>query len=196
MNPVDVIARQDNQQFENWVQQFRPWVRTMARQWSGLRGLDRQDVEQAAWLGLVEAARSWRPQGVPFDVWARGVMRRRMIDVAKSMYRRKHTPLSNAETLAGGNGEERCGVNRVASPLDQLIEREAPKEWLARLLPVLTPLERTVLMGVLAGDAPRVTARALHISVKSCDNAHQRVKRKARTLRNNNNNIMKTEEEY
>lgn len=181
MNTTEGRAQQDNQAFEEWMAVFWPWVRSLAHQWRDVPGLEPADVEQAAWLGLAEALRTYCAIQGAFEPWARGVMRRRMVDAIKGAQRVKHQPLAQAEALVDANGREKYSTV-MPDPLDQLVDHDRLRWFMQVLVQALSPLELRVLRVMIRGGTLRDSAAWAGISPKMFDNTRQRVRRKARTL--------------
>ena len=167
--------------FEAWMASFRPWVRARASQWRGVPGLDRTDVEQAAWLGLVEALQQYRPDRGPFEPWAHGAMQRRIKDAVKGARRVKHRFVSEASALVDDAGHERFS-DRAADPLDVVVQQDHVRQFTRFLIQTLRPLELAVLRAMIRGLAGQAVAQSVGMTAKAVDNAQQRLRRKAWTL--------------
>ena len=176
-----VVADRNNDGFEGWMRQFRPWVQSRVRKWKRLGGVDPQDLEQIAWLGLVEALRGYQPDRGPFEPWARGVMRRRIEDAVKSAQRVKHRLVSDALTLTLEDGQERVGATN-SDPFEILAERDRLVQFERLLMSALTPLELAVLRAMLHGFKGSAIAKAIGVPPKTSDNAQQRLRSKARAI--------------
>lgn len=142
-----------------------------------IAGSDTDDVEQEAFIALWEAARSFRPElGVPFEAFARDVIRRRLADAITRAERLKHRPLSYA--LRSTTGEDGGPIDpidlvssRAPSTEDRVIELEELREIVARILG-LTTLERRSIVRAINGLGP---------ADKADDNALWRARRKLRS---------------
>lgn len=175
---IEGICRHNNDAFAQIAQQLRPWGHTMTQSWRGLTGVDPEDLAQAAWLGLVEAADTYRAERGDFLIWARGVMRRRILDAVKAISREKHQMLNRAIV----RDPDPMSRARGSDPCDQWIDQ---REWYERVIALfqeLSPLECTVLRYRLHDFTPTEIANTIHISDKAVDNAWQRVRRKAHNL--------------
>lgn len=179
---VPMVCRQDNGAFEALMQTFRPWVRGVAAQWRSVPGLGVDDLEQAAWLGLVEAAQSFQAGHLPFSSFAMGVMRRRIMDIVRGAGRVKHQPLTHAEALLNEDGEEWRQLTGRRLLEDEVIDRANVADVLTTLRSALGPMERLVLGCVLDGMGPSEGASHLGLTYKAYDNALQRMRRKARSI--------------
>lgn len=170
------IARGDNQAFEAWMASLEPWVRRQANVWRGIAGLDPDDVKQAAWLGMVEAAHTFREdRGVSFATWARATMKSRMIDAVKSATRQKNQPLAHTAAL---RDEGAIGPG----PLDALVDHEVLRKYSHALIWELSPFELTVLRAMLRSLSRKDGAACVGIPEKAFDNGMQRIRKKARVL--------------
>lgn len=176
-----IVADCNNGGFEMWMRQFRPWVKSRVRVWQRLGGVDPQDLEQSAWLGLVEAMRYYRPDRGPFEPWAQGVMRRRIEDAVKSAQRVKHRFVSEALTWTLEDGQERVAATN-SDPFEIIAEQERFDQFERLLMSALTPLELAVLRAMLYGLKGNAIAKAIGVPPKTSDNAQQRLRRKARAI--------------
>lgn len=72
---------------DNHLAEYAPLVRAMARRYQG-PGLEREDLEQEAWLALLEAKASYRPErNVPRPAYYRSRVRTALANVLRR-YRR------------------------------------------------------------------------------------------------------------
>ena len=130
-------------------------------------GMDREDLLQEAYLGLLKAIRSFRPEkGVPFSSFAGLCMKRQLI----SAVRRQNT------------GKNRFFHNSV--PLEDSEISSLPPDW-RQTGPEAA--EKETLQLYLKGFSYEEMAKKLECPEKSVDNALQRIRRKLRKAQSRNN---------
>ena len=159
-----------------------------------LMGADRSDLIQEGAIGLVAAIREYEPdRGGSFRSFAETCIVRQIYSAIKTAARKKHLPLNNYVSLdrnayEGGSDESESTLMdtlimpRTVNPEDIIVERESYSELLRRMEEELTELEKQVLVRFLDGLSYTDIADELGKSVKSVDNAIQRVKKKVKKL--------------
>ncbi len=157
---------------EELVKRYLRMVRVCARPYF-LAGGDSEDLIQEAMFGLLKAIREFDPQrDAAFRTFAEICIRNRIRSAVAAAARDKHAPLNNSvpfEPPMMGSG---------ASPEDLYISREEEAERLDRLYSRLSPLERRILALFLRGLSYREISAQTGRSVKSVDNAVQRIRHK------------------
>ena len=118
-------------------------------------GMEREDLLQEAYIGLLKAVRSYQLQkDVPFDRFALLCMKRQLISAVPRPKKKKHQPRNESVPL------------------------EASGEWTH----LLSPLEKQTLQLYVSGFSYEEMAKKLSCSEKKVDNALQRIRRKLRNL--------------
>lgn len=175
------------------VERFMGLVKLKARPYF-LMGADRADLIQEGAIGLVAAIREYEPdRGGSFRSFAETCIVRQIYSAIKTAARKKHLPLNNYVSLdrnayEGGSDESESTLMdtlimpRTVNPEDIIVERESYSELLRRMEEELTELEKQVLVRFLDGLSYTDIADELGKSVKSVDNAIQRVKKKVKKL--------------
>lgn len=157
---------------EELVKRYLRTVRVCARPYF-LAGGDSEDLIQEAMFGLLKAIREFDPQrDASFRTFAEICIRNRIRSAVATAARDKYAPLNNSvpfEPPMMGSG---------ASPEELYISREEETERLERLRSRLSPLERRILELFLRGFSYREISVQTGRSVKSVDNAVQRIRRK------------------
>ena len=176
-----IVAQKDNAAFESWVRTFTPWVTARVREWRGLHGVDPDDLEQSAWLGLIEALHTYCPARGAFAPWAQGVMRRRILDAVKSARRVKHRPLSEASDIVEADGHDRY-ADIAPDPGAVIAADDTLRHFTRLLIHALSPLELAVLRAMMHDLKGQALAQAIGMPAKAVDNAQQRVRHKAWAL--------------
>ena len=155
-----------------------------------LSGGDSEDLMQEGMIGLLSAVRNFSPadgsqaHGASFRTFAEKCVRRRLISAARSSVRLKHSPLNDGISLDEILSEESQSIPSHVwqqfhrSPEDQVLAREFQDEFAAMSTRDLSPFEAEVLKAYLQGYSYEEIAGLCRRSVKSVDNAVQRIRRK------------------
>lgn len=153
------------------VMRYNRLVRVCSRPFF-LAGGDSEDLIQEAMFGLLKAIREFDPaRDTAFRTFAEICIRNRIRSAVLAASRGKHAPLNNSVPMEALS-------DTVYSPEDSLISREEEMERLRRLTARLSPFERTVLSLYLDGLSYEEIGRRAGRTVKSVDNAVQRIRRK------------------
>lgn len=157
---------------EELVKRYFRFVRVCARPYF-LAGGDSEDLIQEAMFGLLKAIREFDPQrDAAFRTFAEVCIRNRIRSAVTTAARDKHAPLNNSvpfESPMLGSGDD---------PEKLYISREEEAERLDRLQQRLSPLEKNILSLFLRGLSYREISAQVGRSIKSVDNAVQRIRRK------------------
>lgn len=143
-------------------------------------GADADDLFQEGLIALDMAAVSFREdKGASFRTYAGTCIRNRLISAIRSQNSGKNrinnTALSLEEQLDAAASPD-------TEPESVFMSVESLGELWASIEQSLSSVELSVLRRYLEGDSYEKIASELGITVKSCDNAMQRVRRKLRTL--------------
>jgi RNA polymerase sporulation-specific sigma factor len=139
-----------------------------------LAGGDDDDLLQEARIGLLLAARSFRPERGTFVRFAEVCIRRRVQDQVKRASRRKHRQLTEAmTTLVDEEGEQRDLLELLpaADPAELAHHRAQLRVLIDAIATELTPLERRALLDTVIWQQPQN---------KQADNATTRARKKLR----------------
>ena len=150
-----------------------------------LAGGDREDLMQEGMIGLLSAMRSYVPDGgTSFRTYAEVCIRRRVISAAKSASRQKHSPLNDGVSLDDILSEENHnssflrGQRFNRSPEDEVLAREREHDLIEAYSQYLSDFEREILDAYLKGLSYAEISALCGRSVKSVDNAIQRIRNK------------------
>jgi RNA polymerase sigma factor, sigma-70 family len=158
------------------IHRYAPMVQKFADRYSG-PWLDAEDLAQEGLLGLLAAVRGYRLDGgASFATYAAVCVRRRMLSELKRVGSLRNIPASELASLDDGGVADL--PDGQAGPENLVLEREEALDLRRRLGEELTELEYEVLMYHLRAYSYEEIAAALHIGVKTVDNALQRVRRK------------------
>lgn len=157
---------------EELVKRYLRPVRVCARPYF-LAGGDSEDLIQEAMFGLLKAIREFdSTRDARFKTFAEVCIRNRIRSAVTNAARSKHAPLNDSVPFES----PMLGVG--ASPEEQYISREEETELLTCLEQRLSPLEHRVLELFLLGLSYQEISEQVGRSIKSVDNAVQRIRRK------------------
>ena len=128
------------------------------------------DMAQEAAIGFLNAVRSFDPsRGASFRTYAERCVDHVLTSAVRSYFSGKNVILNNHVLLDGNEPDDRM-ISQGLSEIEG--------EYESSLLPELSELERAVVEMRLKGLSYEETADSLGISVKSVDNAIQRIRHK------------------
>ena len=162
------------------VSEYAWLVRACARPYF-LTGGDGEDLIQEGMLGLLSAVRTFDPtKGVKFSTYAEFCVKRRIYSAIRSASGNKHTPLNSYISLESPQLDENNtqSTSFLRDPEDFVIARESADEVERLLYGALSRFESSVLELYLEGMSYKDMAVRLSKSIKSVDNAVQRIRKK------------------
>ncbi len=169
--PIEQAARGDEEAFAAVADRMAPIIRSAVQSFESL-GLDADDLEQEASLGLLAAVRTYRPDGgAAFTTYATTCIRNRLTSVA-----RRHGARIRTEQPFEGDSD--LPVDTDSDPARRMLEQEALTRLQEQLRQRLTDLEYRVLLARLTDLSYEEIAARLGVSKKAVDNAVQRLRRK------------------
>ena len=190
MADEDVVLKakqEDNALAQEYLlHKYRNFVRAKARSYF-LIGAEREDIIQEGMIGLYKATRDFKHDKLAsFRAFAELCITRQIITAIKSATRQKHAPLNSYISLnkpVYTEESERTLIEmlssaKVTNPEDLIISKEELDDIERNIGHILSDLEWEVLEGYLDGRSYQEMAEVTDRSVKSIDNALQRVKRK------------------
>jgi RNA polymerase sporulation-specific sigma factor len=188
---VAELAREfDSGAIEYLLNKYKNFVRAKARSYF-LIGADREDIVQEGMIGLYKAIRDFRiTRLTSFRAFAELCITRQIITAIKTATRQKHRPLNSYISLnkpVFDEESDRTLIDIIASakitnPEDIIIGKEDFSMIEYKMSKMLSPLEMQVLKKYIEGKSYFEVAEELDRSVKSVDNALQRVKNKLEKL--------------
>ena len=149
-----------------------------------LLGGENDDLIQEGMIGLFKAVRDYDlTQDASFFSFAKLCINRQMYSAIEASKRKKHSPLNSYVSLYE-TGEDKTALietvesERETNPEELMISQEYARILESRLEEELSDLENRVLYLHLLGTDYKTIARLLDKSVKTVDNALQRIKSK------------------
>ena len=184
---VTIVQEEQNEMAVSYiVNKYKNFVRAKARSYF-LIGGDRDDIIQEGMIGLYKATRDFKHDRLSsFRAFAELCVTRQIITAIKTATRQKHMPLNSYISLnkpVYTEESERTLLDmiscvRVTDPEELIISKEEFTDIEKNMGYLLSELEWHVLMGYLDGKTYQEMAGDMQRSIKSIDNALQRVKRK------------------
>lgn len=168
-----LAATGDRTAEEFLITRYTRMVRTLSRPLF-LMGGDSEDLIQEGMLGLLKAVRDYSPdRGASFRTFAHICVRNSMISAVKTAAGKHHVPLNDSvpfETLLFDRNDQLA----VSDPETRFINRERLDQFYSKL----SSFEAKVLDLYLSGLSYLEISEQVNRSVKSVDNAVQRIRRK------------------
>ena len=167
-------ARAENGAFTVLAARLLPRLRRMADEFD-LPGMERDDLVQEGFLGVMGAVRHYRPEAGEFAPYAIACARNSMNTASRAALSRRNGPLSDYDPLPEDHparDEDQPGALVEAS--------EFERELHCWMRTGLTEFERQAWRLSLAGYSYAEIASLLSSHSKAVDNALQRVRRKLR----------------
>lgn len=178
---IELTRRGQNRAFDVLAQRYLPLIRLKASLYGGAK-TEFDDFIQEGFLAFLHAVKSFDAEAAAsFSTYAGICIERRFKSVYKSEKRLKNIPSDRLVPLTDGALEKKGEAG--ASPEQELIDKEAYHQMMVRIQTELTVFEQKVLSFYLSGLSYARTADALKTSVKSVDNALQRIRRKLKSVR-------------
>lgn len=184
---VRMAQQGDSDALNRIIALYQPLVRKKASSYFIVGG-DGDDIVQEGMIGLYEAVQNFDPEKqVPFGAFAETCIVRQIVTAVKAATRQKHIPLNSYVSLnkpvddeenRGALVEDQIVSGEQEDPEQLLIDKEEKEKMTDLIGKALSPLETRVLALYLEGKSYQDISHVLHKSVKSIDNALQRVKRK------------------
>jgi RNA polymerase sporulation-specific sigma factor len=192
--PDEAVAERarefDGDALEYLLNKYKNFVRAKARSYF-LIGADREDIVQEGMIGLYKAIRDFRcTKLTTFRAFAELCVTRQIITAIKTATRQKHRPLNSYISLNKPVYDEESdrslidivASGKISNPEEIIIGREDFTIIESKMGRLLSPLEMQVLRKYIEGKSYFEVADELKRSVKSIDNALQRVKNKIEKL--------------
>ena len=178
-----LLSAQGNDSAEETIlHRYKNYVKSKARTYY-LIGADNDDVVQEGMIGLYKAIRDFKPEkNITFKTFADVCITRQILTAIRTANRNKHNPL-NASAPVFGDDSETTFVNiirqnSVSNPEEIYIIDETLREIKNEISKKLSGFENQVLELYLDGLSYIEISETMNKSLKSIDNALQRIKKK------------------
>ena len=165
------------------INKYKPMVRARARALY-LAGGDHEDLLQEGMLGLFRAIREFDVcRETTFSTYAWLLVTRQMYTAIEAAGRRKHQVLNHSVSISElEDGGDDLQLGHVESPEDIFFFLYYARALLQKIQGMLSPMERQVLRLYLEGMDYHQISTEMGKSLKSVDNALQRIRTKVMTL--------------
>lgn len=188
----ELLARinenKDNDAMETLIKRYGPMIMGQSRSLY-IIGADEEDLIQEGMIGLVKAVNNYKPdKGASFKTFAFMCVRRQLITAVNSSNNNKNIPLNYYISIYGDGGGDYASLleeidsGAVTNPEDIMMDRFRESDLLKTIENKLSAFERQVLDEYLTGASYEEIGRRLGKSVKSVDNAVQRIRAKLRNI--------------
>ncbi|MFQ8599555.1 MAG: sigma-70 family RNA polymerase sigma factor [Oscillospiraceae bacterium] len=167
----------DEEALGELIARYQRLIRSRARRYS-VQGLETEDFVQEGSIAVLDAVRAYRPGEASFQTFAAKCIANRLGTVAVTYSRQKHLPLAQYTSIE----DDPAAASEASNPETLVINREEYAGVKQKILSLLSPLEREVLVLYLAGCSYQEMARQLKRTPRTVDNALQRVRRKLKSL--------------
>lgn len=147
---------------------------------------EKEDLYQEGLIGLYKAALSYEEgSNASFATFAGVCIKHSIISALRIYYGNKNKQLRSSLSLDTEDSDirETQGSSTFAQPDVQLIEKEEYDALIFKIDSILSPFERRVFKLYLNGTSYGEISRALHVPLKSVDNAVQRIRGKLKQLK-------------
>ena len=171
---AEKVRRGDNEAFGVLSNRYGGLIRSIAERYSAA-GLDRNDFSQEGLLGLLWACKAFDSEkNASFKNFASICINRRFLSLVRKDMSKKAIP---KEKLLSIEDLEISDENTL-NPEILMLQKEQAEDFDKLLKSRLSPLEQKVLRLYLSGMTYSDISKRLSVSLKSVDNALQRIRKK------------------
>ena len=187
---IEIIKSGDKLAFDYLINKYKELVNIKVSKYF-IIGAEKDDIVQEGLIGLFKAIKSYK-KGMQnsFKSFANMCIERQLITAIKSSNRQKHMPLNsylslNISAYDDENSESDTSLidvfntNLIEDPLDTITKKEYFQNIESAIDKSLSDFEKQVLNKYMNGKTYVQIAEDLDTSVKSIDNAIQRIRKKA-----------------
>ncbi len=182
----------DNDCLKIIFDEFRSYIRSLSNKYY-LAGADKDDLVQEGMIGLFKAIRDYDfGEGVLFSSFASFCIKRQVQTALKLSTRKKHIPLNSSISLHApkfcedddGDSMEYYEDKKEINPEEIYINNETFNQLNKLLYESLSKLELNILILYNQHLSYKEISEITGKSVKSIDNAIQRIKKKMEVIKN------------
>ncbi len=183
---VALSVKGDREAEETILHRYKNYVKSKARTYY-LIGADNDDIVQEGMIGLYKAVRDFNPQkNITFKTFADVCITRQILTAIRTANRNKHNPLNGSVSMNAPVFDEDSGTTfinliqqtSVSNPEELYIIDENIREMKNDISKKLSGFENRVLELYLDGLSYVEISEIMDRSIKSIDNALQRIKKK------------------
>ena len=178
LEELALLAREGGEEaFARLVRRCAPMVRQLATRLCR-PPLETEDLAQEGLLGLLSAVRTYDSSATSFRTYATTCVRNRILSVVKRTDAARLIPTSELVSISDEMETQLMVTGDSEDPAQLIVRKDEEFRLHGRLRELLSPREYDVLMLYIKAYTYEEIAQQMHISVKSVDNALQRVRRK------------------
>ena len=187
---IEIIKSGDKGAFDYLINKYKELVNMKVGKYF-IIGAERDDIIQEGLIGLFKAIKSYKPDMQnSFKSFANMCIERQLITAIKTSNRQKHMPLNSYLSLNISAYDEEEGESDtslmdifdselIEDPLDTITKKEYYHDLESTIDKTLSDFEKKVLNKYINGKSYVQIADELDTTVKSIDNAIQRIRKKA-----------------
>ena len=187
---IEIIKSGDKGAFDYLINKYKELVNMKVGKYF-IIGAERDDIIQEGLIGLFRAIKSYKPDMQnSFKSFANMCIERQLITAIKTSNRQKHMPLNSYLSLNISAYDEEEGDSDtslmdifdselIEDPLDTITKKEYYQDLESTIDKTLSDFEKKVLNKYINGKSYIQIADELDTTVKSIDNAIQRIRKKA-----------------
>lgn len=194
INDKELIAAAksgDNESLDIIFDEFRSYIRILSNKYF-LAGADKDDLIQEGMIGLFKAIRDYNPEeNVAFKTFATVCIQRQIKTALKLATRKKHIPLNSSLSLQSSKFDDDSDKELIdyfedlskVNPEEIYINNETYSQLNKLLYDSLSKLELNILLLYNQNLSYKEISQLTGKSVKSIDNAMQRIKKKVEVIK-------------
>ena len=149
-----------------------------------LIGGEKDDLIQEGMIALYKAVMDYDAgKGAQFATFANLCISRRLYSVIRASQTAKNLPLKDYISIDEKEEAEEDGESTVQNAEVMMLEKEKESYWMTELKKILSPLEFEILGVYLEEGDYKLVAKRLNRTPKAIDNALQRIRKKAGSIR-------------
>ena len=187
---IEIIKSGDKGAFDYLINKYKELVNMKVGKYF-IIGAERDDIIQEGLIGLFKAIKGYKPDMQnSFKSFANMCIERQLITAIKTSNRQKHMPLNSYLSLNISAYDEEEGDSDtslmdifdselIEDPLDTITKKEYYQDLESTIDKTLSDFEKKVLNKYINGKSYIQIADELDTTVKSIDNAIQRIRKKA-----------------
>ncbi|MBQ7288469.1 MAG: sigma-70 family RNA polymerase sigma factor [Clostridia bacterium] len=168
---IQRIAGGDDVALACVLMRYKPLLKTAVYK-VHVPSLDYDDLYQEATLGLVKAIKNYNNEKGPFSAFAKLCVESELVTYIRSCWKKSNIPAMN---LVEFNDEFHMPLS---DPQDIYLRREEIDQVRSKIKNSLSDFEFKIIHSYIMGKSYDEIAGELNVSVKSVDNAMQRIRRK------------------
>lgn len=181
----------DNESLDVIFDEFRSYIRILSNKYY-LVGADKDDLIQEGMIGLFKAIRDFKPEeNVLFRTFATVCIQRQIKTALKLATRKKHIPLNSSLSLQSFKFDDESDKELIeyfedlskVNPEEIYISNETYSQLNKLLYDSLSKLELNILLLYNQNLSYKEISQITDKSVKSIDNAIQRIKKKVEVIK-------------